>query len=456
MKSLSFRQWQRVDPRLAVTLTFLAICTVFGGSSRSDVAHLLFVRPAAVIAIGLLLIGNRPRTWSSLRGPIALLGVFAVTMLIQLVPLPPSWWSGMPGHALYAQGAALAGESAVWRPISLTPALTFNAMLALLPACVGLVALAGIDRLRWPSLVPALLVAIGFSAFFGLLQSVGVDFYFFDRVDTGLPIGVFANRNHQALFLATGIPLLAYWVARGPEHKELQILRIGFSAGFSALLILLILLTKSRSGAMVGLLGMASVPLLLPSRKSKLGLWQRLTLLGGGIAIVGLVAVALSLQDTSADRMALSTIQGDMRLAALPTLIQITRDFLPFGTGYGAFDLVYKQYEPLSLLHLSVFNRAHNDPLETIMAGGIPALAVLVMFVAWFGITAFRRLAAWRSGERAALPLLGAVLLLQIIISSIGDYPVRTPLITLIFALAAGFTASAPLARGRDLRLRNR
>lgn len=449
-------QWLRVEPRWLLLLLLLAVGAVIGGSSKSDVPHMLVVRSAATVVLGALLGWNLQWNWNGLRVPLALLACFAATMLVQLIPLPPSWWRVLPGHALYTMGADLAGQGHVWRPISLTPALTFNALLALLPVAAIVVSMAAIPRARWPQLVPALLGAISFSAFFGLLQAAGLDLYFSSRVDAGLPIGVFANRNHQALFLGMSLPLLAYWGSRGDPRREKRLFRIGLSVALGTLFILLVLLTGSRTGVVVGLIGLAASPLVMPRSEIVIPRWQIWSFIGGGIAVVLLISLALTLRNTSVDRMALTTIADDMRFKALPTLVQITRDFMPFGTGFGAFDLVYKQSEPLALLHLTVFNRAHSDPLEIVMAGGVPTLIVCLAFLGWFFLTTIRRILAWRAGERAALPLLGGVMAFQIMIASIGDYPLRTPLIAMSFTLAVCFLATAPMVRMRAEARRNR
>src|SRR5690606_34739815 len=84
-------------------------------------------------------------------------------------------------------------------------------------------------------------------------------------------------------------------------------------------------------------------------------------------------------------------------------------------------------------------NHAHNDLLELALTGGLPALSILGWFVAWFGLNAASVL---RQRDRSAstdFARLGVVMIVVLLLSSVVDYPLRTPLMAALFAMACGW-----------------
>jgi len=134
-------------------------------------------------------------------------------------------------------------------------------------------------------------------------------------------------------------------------------------------------------------------------------------------------------------------------------MIQMLKDFFPVGLGYGAFEPAFRAYEPDALLTPTYFNRAHNDVLELAMSGGLFTVAVMLLFAGWF---VHRCIVLVRSNERglpAIYARMSAVVILGLILASITDYPVRTPLITAVFTLACmwlenGYRSSPKLLEG--------
>jgi O-antigen ligase len=111
------------------------------------------------------------------------------------------------------------------------------------------------------------------------------------------------------------------------------------------------------------------------------------------------------------------------------------------GSGFGSFDPVFRVYEPDGLLSPNYLNHAHNDLLELAMVGGLPAMVLLVWFLVWLGtrgIAALRR-SDGRTNTRMAR--LGLLMLVMMLLSSLVDYPLRTPLVAAICAVACGWLA---------------
>mgnify|MGYP007125385276 CR=1 FL=1 len=75
------------------------------------------------------------------------LAVAALALTIaHLVPLPPAIWSQLPGRELVSEIDRAAGLGDVWRPLSLTPGATWNALHAQLVPLAALVLGAQLGR----------------------------------------------------------------------------------------------------------------------------------------------------------------------------------------------------------------------------------------------------------------------------------------------------------------------
>lgn len=421
------------------TLLLLAICAAGGGSARVDPASLLYLRPiVAVLLAGLILLPVRDA--GALRTPLWLLAAWAATIAVQLVPLPPSLWQALPGHGRFGEVSTLTGEASPWRPISLTPMLTWNALLALLPAWAGLVAASRLGERALASVPAALLVVAGVSVLFGALQIAAGSGYLYAVTSPGLPVGLFANRNHQAAFLAATLPLAAVWAwPRG--DRPFDRLRPWLALGGALLLVVFLTVTGSRAGLALGGVGLVvalllAPPLALPIRGGRRAhrgpRWWRLVPLALALGAV-LLAVTLGRSLATERLVALTGTTAEQRTQALPTLLAMVDDFFPIGSGFGSFDPVFRVFEPDALLHRSVFNHAHNDLVEVALTGGAPALIVLGVFLVWFGR---QTIAALRSSDRTRIA--AAVSVAILLAASMVDYPLRTPLLGLVTALLVG------------------
>ncbi len=410
---------------------------------------MLYVRPIAVLTVGGLLLTPGPWRVEGLRSPMILLALFALTIAIQLVPLPPAAWMALPGHAPYRDAAIAAGTAQPWRPISLVPDRTIASLLSLLPAAGSLLVLAGVPRRYWPRLVEAVLAVVVLSALFGIVQIATGALYTYYPTSLGLPVGLFANRNHQAVLLDMGVVLLAWWATRPVETKAAANWRRAIALAIVVILVTLVLLTGSRTGLL--LLVVALVPALLVTLAEirARGIDRRWTIPALIAPAAMLVVGALTAQQSGYARLSAGVGQlgEDMRALALPTVMEMIRTYLPWGCGFGTFDRAFYQFEPDALLKRSTFNNAHSDPLELLLTGGIPAALVAAVFLLWLGGTGWR---AWRErareGRRRRYSMLAIILLLA---ASIVDYPLRTPLLTTIFALLCGLvTGGRPGSEG--------
>ncbi|WP_419807691.1 O-antigen ligase family protein [Sphingomonas sp.] len=414
--------------------TLLAILWLAGGASREDVSGQIISRSAAWLAIvAAVLFARRPRIGEA-RWPALILGAAILLCMAQLVPLPPDTWRALPGRAAFTD--PLVSPPDLWRPWSLSPGATVNALFSLVVPLAVLVLATGVrnEQKRWVPVV--LLAVIGLALLVGLLQFTGVRIG--NPLVNGTPgavDGLIANRNHFALLLAIGLLIAPVW---GVEAGSASRLRAPVALGIVLLLVLTILASGSRAGIALGAVALG-LGLAMSRRgvKSALRRYPRWTLPTIGVGLVALIAIFVLAsvaagRAASIDRLVVDDAGADMRTRGLPIVLSVIRAYLPFGTGLGSFDPIFRMHEPFALLKPTYFNHAHNDFLEIVLTAGLPGLLLLVAAIGWWG---WRSLAAWR-GE-AMLPKLGSATLLLILLASIVDYPARTPIIMAVVMVAA-------------------
>jgi hypothetical protein len=423
--------------RLLVLGLFGLALALAGGASRLDEDSQAVVRLASIAAIvaslwPLELDTLRRRPWL-----IAAAAAAYVLLILQLIPLPPGLWAGLPGRTVYAQIAQETG-SAVWRPLSLTPDLTLNALFALLPATAAAIAALHLDFRGRVRLVEAVVVIACFSAILGLLQLSGSGLELYRNFRPGAASGLFANANHQADLLACALPLASFAaglrLSEGGDPRPV----LASLAGVTALLLLGLISTGSRMGLALGLFGLAGAAWCWRSNGLRLlprSLQLRLAALGGGGGLLLLVGLA-AVHGGAVHRLAATDFASETRAAALGPMTATARAFMPLGAGFGSFDSVYRRFEPDALLSTIYMNQAHDEPMQLAIEGGAPALVLLALFLGWWVWAAVRIVRAPLPPGRRALARASVVLTAILMASSLVDYPLRTPLLGALFAVA--------------------
>lgn len=438
--------------------------TLGGGSSKTFITSLIYVRPVAVLCLGILLILPVHRDWRGLRLPAILLAMFAIWICLQLIPLPPAVWAMIPGRTPFLEASAAIGMPQPWRPLTLDIDLTLASLFTLAPAAAVLVAYAGFTPAERARTVPTVLAIVAASALVALIQVAGGEnsvAYLYNPTSRDLPVGLLANRNHQAALLAIGLPILALWlrgqaerVQYGRRGRQIERVSLLYSLGGAAamLFVLIAVVSGSRAGLILCTGGLVTSALLFGGSVRALSARARWMIIGGSLgALLLLLLLATAFgRALVLDRLDTTGISSDQRFRAFPVLIELVRTYLPFGSGMGTFDPVFRMFEPDVDLDRGFFNNAHNDLIELIITGGLPALALLAGFMAWL---IARLVAAIRSGgaidavtERGWIGLAVIALLLA---ASLFDYPLRTPLLSMVFAIACCWTSA--LGYGRRL-----
>lgn len=428
-------QWLR-GPFLTLSM-LLAVILVAGGASRADMPGQLLVRGASCLALTVAALVHAPVKRQPL-GPVGWLLLATLTLvLLQLVPLPQEVWSSLPGRAFFIR--ATEGQ-AVWRPSSLVPGSTLNAALSLTIPIAVWVLVRRLDEVNHNRLQALLLLLITISMLTGLVQfsAGGFDNPLINET-ADMISGLFANRNHFALFLAIGCAIAPVWLV---QRQSGWAWRLPLACGLEMTFLLMILASGSRAGMMLG--GLGVVAGLLVSRPRWRHRWRYNSRWKAGAVILGATTVVsgLMLASVQADRARSVTrvmslqIGEDMRVRAAPLVIDMTRLYFPVGSGFGGFDPVFRVHETTDLLKPTYFNRAHNDILEVVLDGGLLALVLLVSMTLWWTVASWR---VWRQQLSPTIirARLGSAIILLVLLSSAVDYPARTPMIMAILIVAA-------------------
>lgn len=448
---------------IGALIMLLVLVAVGGGSARHDVASLIFLRPAAFLAIGCALLALSRETWHRLPLPFYVVLALGAVCLAQLVPLPPSLWATLPHRDVVHQIDSLVGLGELWRPITLAPARTWNTFFALsIPAATFLLIATYAAGYRERILQAVLLVGVA-SIGLGFLQAIGgADSLFYTyRIHTdGQAVGLFANRNHQGAFLAIVIVVSAILIARIDASKRSGGLQVLLYTGVITIIVPFVLVLGSRAGLLLSVVALSAAPFIagnspwIRARAAQLAKTRgarppsinpRVVKVLAVIGALGLMAglVYFNSRNEALDRLAAGGEASPLsRSEVFSTLVQMSRDFFPFGSGFGSFDAVFRFYETAADLSPSYLNQAHNDWLQLVIESGAAGLALMLLFFVWLLRTA---LGVLRIGNgRLRAEQLGLVLCLLLIgAASVVDYPARVPIFMMLFAAICSLLSQA-------------
>lgn len=420
---------------------FLVLVFATGGSSYGNVPQLVVLRPVAILLAAYGIVTLRGEQWRAYR-PVFLMGIAIVVLtVVHLIPLPPALWHLLPGRDLVRTIDATARLGDQWRPISLVPSNTINALFALAIPVATLVMAAQLpprDRVR---ILYVLLLLGAVSAGLGLLQAAGLPISLFHAVSgTVEAAGLFANQNHQAALLACMIPMLAV-AARtlGDANPRSRRLVKPLAVAGGLVLVVQLIVTGSRAGLLLGTIALVFTlfyGLLQSDGLDRLS--PRMRFVSRAVLVAGVAGAAAIVTTLAARGLALrrlDTVGADLRPRLWESILPILPKYQPLGSGIGSYVEVYRIDEPLSLLRATYSNHAHNEYLEILMTAGLPGILLLVAAT----VLVLRAMWRGRRGGDAAtlLARLGGVIIVILACASVTDYPVRTPLLSAVFVIAA-------------------
>ncbi|KPF85625.1 hypothetical protein IP81_19470 [Novosphingobium sp. AAP83] len=442
--------WPDIGSVLVLGL-WLPLIFLMGGSARPDVASLIVLRPLAIVSFGMVMYCAPRRLIFRNYAVLGWAGAVLLLPALQLVPLPPVIWQALPGREIIVDIDRYAGMGGLYRSLSMTPEATWNALWSLfVPASVfGL--MLTLDRAEQHFRVLDILILVGVgSAILACLQ-MGSDpkgaLYFYSVTNPGSGVGFFANRNHQAVFLALLAPAIllharikAFQAAQ--KNQSLEAGRTVFPVpwwiipGCAVMLLApLLLVTGSRSGLVLGMVAALATPwVIAPLAQQRTRSMGRRVL--PTLALLAGLAFVMFDRDLALDRLFASDPASDARMLILPTVFAMIEDVWLLGTGLGSFETVMMIYEPDHLLAPNYMNHAHNDWLEIVLTGGVPAI-VLGLMGGWIicrGMLRHERYA--EVPAELALSRLGFLMIIILALASFSDYPLRTPALMSVIVIA--------------------
>src|SRR5580658_5516119 len=274
----------------ALVLLFMSV--VFGGASQGNALSLMAVElaslPLLFLSLYLVLAGAAPK---GVLWPLILLAAIVALPLVQLIPLPAAIWTRLPGRQPALAVLDLTHQGHVALPFSLAPEQTWRMAMALAPPAAMFLGGLFLGPGQRRAMVICWLGLAVVSLTIGAAQLLGGDqspLYFYAITNVGMPVGLFSNRNHEAEYLLSLLPLAAVFAAGFDGVIEgRRLLGPLLAVVYVLLAIVGVAVTRSRAGIALtafSLLGAAAVAL----RGGQMG--RRWT--GAiGVAVVGLAAI---------------------------------------------------------------------------------------------------------------------------------------------------------------------
>ena len=419
----------------------IAACVFGGGGVAYGLSNLV----VQLIAFAVLAV-NGGLVWAFVtNGPKALVALVIATVALpalQLVPVPPSVWTALPGRELVSEAVTMFGAPG-WRPVTVSSSRTLVALIGLVvPVTVitaGVFTSADV-RQR----IAATYVALGVtSVLLGAFQVIGTNqagLLYPENPLPGVLFGFFANRNSEAVFLVCCLLLLVCCFP--PQRLLSPRWTLQFLAG--SLMAIGVVLTQSRTGIILLALPLAVALLRVLSHRSQsertdprqsgsFGWKLRAGIIAAATAALGLAAFA-SVPGTRLETVVARFEQDTQRRPEIWENARYSAErFWPVGAGMGTFDEVYQVDESLEHISVRRAGRAHNELLELAIEAGPFALILLAAWCIWSlsaGWTALQ-------DERRRWPALaGASILLAAALQSMLDFPLRNQTMLCMAAFA--------------------
>lgn len=407
----------------------LAVTLLIGGAGVNYPMLQMILGLVAIGVAGYYALRPAPFTVELGRPALLLLGACFALPLLQLIPLPPILWHALPGRSGARELDALLGWT-MWRPLTLDVEGTIRAILVLIPgavAFIGFLRLSPPDRLKMLYLIPAFALLSGL---LGIIQAAsGGGFTPFASGHAGYPIGLFVNRNHQAVAMLGAMPVTAALAALRIRSGRAPGMTIAIALSALAIFAVVVLATTSRMGLV----------LLAPTLLAALAIMFVGQSLGRRTLPALLIVAALFITIWLAGGLA-RTFQrfaglSDIRLDYWTDVKWALGHYGLAGTGIGTFVPVHKSAESLETVSTSLLNHAHNDYIELLLEGGIPAAILIAAFFCLLGAAIWRRQRDAAAGKTQLLAIAALVGIVDVLLFSLVDYPLRMPAISVAFAL---------------------
>ncbi len=420
------------------TLAYLAGVLLLGGASAAGWGVNLLLQLGGALLLSLSLWDR-----SALHPPSAPLRLFgwsvAVLAAIQFLPLPPVIWTLLPGRGPVLEGFALLNIAPPWLTLSMAP---WHSLLSLCWWIPAVALFAAMRHRHAPSFAAVTRVIAGIavlSVVLGAVQRSTGQAYIYTITNYGTGPGFFANSNHQGSFLLTTLALfggqaIGQFRRKGPTPKGTRNrLAARFVPVASAVVCAVLAAGIALSGSLACVCLLVPVALALAAMAWPGWRMRFAAVAAAGVSGVLLLAALLAFGPLTNDLTARGIVPGISRLDFLINGLQALRDVMPFGSGLGSFELLYRRYEDSRIIGTTFVNHAHDDLLELLIETGLFGAAALACFLRWLAPRCWH---VW-SGARDDVPRLAASAAIGVVLAhSLVDYPLRTAAMSAIVALA--------------------
>lgn len=383
----------------------LFVSLLIGGGTASGLYTDTLVEIAAVVSAAALFSQTPGR-----RSPYSVLCLllFAVGFaVLQVVPLPAAIFNGLRPELLL--GDPWVGDTK-FRFISVGVGRTVECLLYFLATALFFLAVLRLRAEQVSALLPFFFMGVICNGLAGAIQySLSDKVAIVGLLPFTINAGLFANANHFSALLFVSVPFVVYY---GLFRGRL----LSGSLGLITLLLLL-LAAGSRAGVLIGLAITALSIVFLSARSRASGLSVLLIFIALSGYTIGLW--------TKIDVDALDPAFGRGEFAR--TTIEGIKDNWATGVGFGNFQKAYQIYERESMIFKQYVNHAHNDYLEIVFEGGVPAVLLMVGYF----VLLFTALVRIRRDPLQKAAFLSVSFLL---IHSLVDYPLRTAALAMTFA----------------------
>lgn len=433
------------------TLAFFVLVLGVGGTPRygSYGDGLLELLSLPMIFFATLRLARQPSGFAR-TSAFAICGAILLLPLIQLIPLPPFVWTSFPGRQFVDEAFRAANIEAPWMALSLSPPATLRGFLSLFPPLAMFLATLTLTH-QERRIATLIIIAFGIaSVVLGLGQIAsgpGSSLRIYEVTNAYSAVGFFANRNHYAALLYCVMPLTAAWMihlvqTRGVEKWT----SVAMTIVIYSSLILGLGIATSRAGIVLAMLAiLASLSLAWRGRTQEArGSASKMLFIAGAVGIFAVLQFGLA--------GILSRLDSDPleegRLAIAKVTWRAAASVFPLGSGFGSFVPYYAMFETPRDIGVNYVNHAHNDWLELWLEGGVPALLIIVAFLAWLALGIGR---TWRQsgGLDWLLARAASISIILLLLHSLVDYPLRTFALASFFAFCCALILDLPKETAR-------
>ncbi len=431
MSALSSKAEALKSPSTSVALAvFFGLLYVFGGKDFQLQTWQLPILQLCTVSFlyhSIIIWRNNPFDKAYISKILRIPAVLIFLIAVQLVPLPMEWVAKMQPQLLGEIRAF--GDPGGWVPLTTDAHQTVH---FLLYAIMG-VALYIAFRLESRCAIVLALKCLLCVAFFSLalaavqVSTDGRAFDFWNSPHASYGPGIFANRNHQALFF--GMTIAAIWWMAG----QAAIFPRWLAITFTLMLLIGVISTGSRAGMILTLLLFVGSLLVFDERTWSSSRRFKAGWIAVGSAVLAWLAFANLRVGHSLSRF--NAVEDDLRWTFWRGTWKAVEAFFPAGSGYGTFVDAYAFYETIDDVSPVYANRSHNEYLELLLEGGLPFVVALAGALTLLILRTHQLFSRRDILSSTRLPLLGALWTAAILLHSFVDYPARTPAILTLFAL---------------------